>query len=257
MSAPTMPTKVALAGGVALLAVLASGCTAPVEPLPIAADTSVDESPADPAPIETVTALGPTGFPGIDFPIPSYARSLAIDFTCEGGGPFIVELGDSMMLGQSPLTGVCEGSTTLAWPVTERTGQTLSVTVADGVEWSAAFDFSEDEFATDEALAAECEQFSASLSALLNADNGLLIYAAIDEAEWSERVSQAAAELIALESSTSELGDAFDSLRALATDPAVAPGFMNGPAAAQPLRQASSVCDVNHTPVVIMGEFGG
>lgn len=31
---------------------------------------------------------------------------------------------------------------------------------------------------------------------------------------------------------------------------------MNGPAAAQPLRQASSVCDVNHAPVVIMDEFG-
>lgn len=257
MSARPSTVRAAAAGSVALLALLAGGCTALAEPAPIAADTSIDESPADPPPVDTVTVVGPTGFPGIDFPIPAFARSLAIDFACEGGSPFSVELGDSMMLGQSPLTGLCEGSTKLAWPVSERTAPTLSVTVADGVEWSAAFAFFEDEFATDEALTAECEQFSESLSALLNADNGLLVYAAFGEAEWSERVSQAAAELVALQSSTSELGDAFEGLRALATDPAVAPGFMSGPAAEQSLQQASSVCGANQTPVIIMGEFGG
>lgn len=257
MSARILSNRLALSGCVALIALLASGCTAQVEPAPIAADTSVEESPADPAPTETLTVVGPTGFPGIGFPIPSYARSLAIDFTCEGGEPFSVELGDSMILGQSPLTGVCEGSTTLAWPVTERTEPTLSVTVANGVKWSAAFAFSEDEFAADDALAAECEQFSQSLSALLNADNGLVVYAAIDEAEWSERVSRAAAELVALESSTSELTDAVRGLRALATDPAVAPGFMKGPAAEQALQQGSSACDANQTPVIILDEFGG
>lgn len=257
MSARPSTVRGVTASCVALVAMLASGCTAPADPATVAVDPSVDESPADPPPVETVAATGPTGFPGIDFPIPAYARSLAIEFTCDGGGPFSVELGDSMMLGQAPLTGVCGGPTTLAWPVGERTGSTLSVTVADDVEWSASFAFSEDEFPTDEALAVECEQFSESLSALLNADNGLLVYGAIDEAEWRERVSTATDELSALTSSTAELSDAFTALLTLAGDPSVAPGFMNGPAAQQSLQQASSLCDANQTPVTIMSEFGG
>jgi hypothetical protein len=103
-----------------------------------------------------VSGVGPTGFPGVEFPIPADARSVVIDFVCDGGDSFSVELGDSMMLGQAPLGGTCDGGGAPAWPVTEQTGSTLSVRVGEDVAWVATSEFSPEEFATDAATAADC-----------------------------------------------------------------------------------------------------
>lgn len=258
MSASISGRRAAAGVAAASIAMLIVGCTAQAAETPPAAETAPTNLPVADAPIEAVSSVGPTEYPGIGFPIPEYARSLAIDFECAGGAPFSVELGDSMMLGQTPLDGTCDGTTALAWPVTDRTAPTLSVLIADGVEWSATFDFSENEFEADDALAAECEQFSMSLSALYNADNGLLIYKALDAAEWAERVALAGDELSGLvASSRTELGEALEALRALATDPNLAPGFLETAGAEAPRALASQLCGANQTPVFIVDEFGG
>ncbi|QLD11506.1 hypothetical protein [Microbacterium oleivorans] len=205
-----------------------------------------------------VSGVGPTGFPGVEFPIPADARSVVVDFVCHGGGSFSVELGDSMMLGQAMLGGVCDGGAELSWPVTERTGPTLSVHVGDDVEWVATPAFSTEEFATDAATAADCERFIDIFSALANADAGFSTYRAFDEAEWGARVDGAAVELDALAASAaSALRDSFVELSGAVSDPARSPGAVLVGPAADHIAAISQVCDANQTPLHIRAEFGG
>ncbi len=205
-----------------------------------------------------VSGVGPTGFPGVEFPIPADARSVVIDFVCDGGGSFSVELGDSMMLGQAPLRGTCDGGGALAWPVTEQTGSTLSVQVGDDVAWVATPEFSPEEFAADAATAADCERFIDIFSALANADAGFSTYRAFDEAEWVARVDGAVAELDALAASAeSPLRESFVELSGTVSDPARSPGTVLQGAAAGHIAAISQACDVNQTPLHIRAEFGG
>lgn len=241
----------------ATLAIVLNGCASSVsgaEPEPA---SSAAAPSATALPSEAISGLGPTGFRGADFPIPPGARSVTVEFECTGGDPFSVELGDSMMLGQAALTGVCDGTIQLAWPVTIRTGWTLSVMIPDGVEWVASPRFSTEEWSFNANITGECEAFSEVYSGFVNADSGYTHHSAFDAAEWATRVDKASVELNALaEASQTELADSFTQMHTAVTDPQRAVGtVLIG--AEDPLGQIQQICNANHTPIYVLAEFGG
>lgn len=262
---PSARPRLRAAVPIGVLAILLSGCA-----------TNQGDPASDPSPTATsaaaaasTTALdgvsvagrGPTDpFPGISFPIPGDARSVEIDFTCEGGARFSVELGDSMMLGQAPLSGTCDGTHLLAWPVTERTGSTFMVMVPGDVDWSASPRFSTTEFAADSTITADCETFSAIYSALNNADTGYGMYQAFDEAEWTTRVDDATAQLKVLaDESRSDLADDFARLIAILSerDRVIGESLPYTAGAGDPMNDIGQTCDINQSPLIVTGEFGG
>ncbi|MDF2561017.1 MAG: hypothetical protein K0R99_2463 [Microbacterium sp.] len=233
------------------------GCTA-VEreagPTPTpTVETVVQVSTSGPA----ITGTGPTEpYPGVDFPLPDHARTVTIDFECEGGLNFHIELGDPMAAGDAALRGTCDGITSLTWPVTDETAPKLFVWTPDGVAWSATPHYSTAEFIRNEAITAECEAFSAVYSELSNADIGLTEYQAFDEAEWKRRVDAAAAELETLaDTSETTMAEPFDALLTWVRDGGHAPGtLVTDVSLIDPI---SDTCNTNHTPLILMGEFGG
>lgn len=253
-------TRGMLAVGGAILAVALSACTSPGGPVPAASDTP-SQSPAA-APFaekgEPVSGVGPTGFPGIDFPLAAGAKSVTIVVECTGGTTYSVELGDSMGLGQAPLEGVCDGETTLAWPIVERTGPTLVVNAQDGVEWTATPTFSTEEFAYDAAITADCEAFASIYSELFNADAGYTYYQAIDADEWAVRVAGAEPRLRALVADAeSDLGERFARLESTVSDPGREVGYAITRAGNDIVMEIARACNVNHTPLITTSEFGG
>ncbi|MFT4283928.1 MAG: hypothetical protein QM598_03725 [Protaetiibacter sp.] len=235
----------------AVVALVASlcGCSSP----PTGSGSPTPELALSAPPLE---GIGPTGYPGADFPIPAGARSVVVEFACDGGGDFAVELGDPMMLGQAPLEGSCDGTSPLAWPVSERTGGTLNVHVPDGVAWTATPAFSSDEFAADAALTADCAALSPLISALYNAEAGYQ-QSQLNLDEWSARMATVAGGLDAFAASSESALDAPGAaLRALVADPALVPGtFITS--RTDPLIEIRRACNTNQSPLVLMGEFGG
>lgn len=206
---------------------------------------------------EIITGSGPIPYPGTTFPLHDGARSVVIEFACEGGHQFWVELGDSMAQGQSPLNGTCDGLSELAWPVTGQASTTLSIVIPEGVEWSASPLFSTEEFFIDPDLEAECERASVSLSALSNAEFGFTVYEAFDEAEWASRLDGAATGFAALaaESSTS-LAIPFEQLAATASSPDRVPGELLT-RTQDATMQITTTCAANYTSIFMLAEFGG
>lgn len=246
------------ASAVLVLAVVLSGCATATgaAPTPVPSQPSPSGTPQAAQP---VSGTGPTAaFPaGAALPIPAGAHSLTVDFACTGGGRYEVELGDSMMLGQSPLRGTCDGTHQLAWPLTARTQGVLHVTVPGGVAWAATPHFSSDEFQADAGLTADCKAFSAVYSALTNADEGFTQYKAFGADEWTTRVDQAATDLAtAAKASTPALRAQFASLLAIVSAPSRSVGSVLA-GTGDPIAQISRACDTNQTPVVVTAEFGG
>lgn len=110
------PRPALLVPAAAALLVLA-GCT-PTD----TATQLPDPEPATEVTLSTehLEGTGTTGVPGAALPIPADARSLVVDFTCEGGGEFAVELGDAMVLGQATFNGTCDGSSSSRGPSPRR-----------------------------------------------------------------------------------------------------------------------------------------
>ena len=254
--------RAALAAGV--LALLLSGCTSTV-----AGESTPDLPPsataAEQLPGETLSGRGVAapapgmggGMAEVPVNVPTGANSVTIDFGCAGGGMFFLEFGDSMMLGQAPLTGTCDGMRQLTLPLTKRSGSSLHITVPENTRWVAQTKFSTESSPNDAALAEECETYAPIYSALFNADIGYTHYTAFDSAEWTKRVDGASAELEqAGQDSGSILADVFDDLHAIVSDPARSIGSaLEGSDDATTL--ISRVCDTNQSPVVVMAEFGG
>lgn len=236
-----------------------AGCTPAVSTDPESAPTA-PEAAVDAAidlDADAVTGSGSSDFLGVDFPVPDGARSVSVLFECDGAGRFSVELGDSMMLGQSPLSGACGVPSELAWPITDDTRPKLTVFIADGAPWTATPTFSAEEFAYDDALTADCDAFAQVYSEFSNADSGVTFYNAIDDDEWTVRVEDA----------TSEFGEAAGAARSsvapLMTD-AYAIVSDRSPAVGQSLAgvelqiaEITNACNLNHTPLILRGEFGG
>lgn len=240
-----------LIGALAVASIALTGCAG----RPVGESTPAFSELAPPA---AVSGTGPTGFPGVEFPLEAGARSVSIEFECRSGR-YTVELSDSMMLGQAPLSGECEASPVLlAWPITERTTETLSVTVADGVDWTAVATFSDEEFATDTALAADCDRFVVIYSAFMNADHGYTLYDELDADQWTERVDEASAELEFLAASAqSKLRESFQQLVPLVSARTDQVGEILSPDMQAPISAISHACDANQTPLILLGEFGG
>ncbi len=248
------PAAVLLAS--VLAALVLAGCATPV-----ASPSGGVERPATPAVVilaEAVTGTGATEFPGVEFPIPAESRSVVIEFSCVSDeGWFTVELGDSMMLGQGVLDGPCDGAHELAWPIVDRTTETLHVGVADGEEWTAVPSFSTGEFVFDTALTADCEAFSGIYSALTNADDGYGHYDAFGVEEWAARVEGAVDDLAALAAqSGSRLAELFAQAPQIGDGPGQALSDLQRDWGTQ-LSEIGRACNVNHTPLVINAEFGG
>lgn len=258
-----MRAMTTIGGGIATIAtaltLALSGCTAvSTAPSPTPTPTvEAGQAAALDLSAEPLSGNGPAEpYPGVEFPIPEGARSVAIDFSCEGGGPFTLEVGDSMALNQAVLAGTCSGTTSLAWPVSEKTRNTLSVWLPAGVAWTATPHFSLDEFESDPAIAAECGAFGEIYSALSNADQGYLRYQAFGFDEWTTRVDAAAADLSDLaETSTTDMASGFAELLAIVQSPDRAPGNIGATLNINELIGDS--CGVNHTPLVLTAEFGG
>ncbi len=251
------------AAAFAALVVMLAGCTAAepeADPTPTATatatatgETMVSVSVDGPE----ISGTGPTEpFPGVDFPLREGMRSVTIDFTCDGGGPFRVELGDPMTLGQATLSGTCDGTTALVWPITEETGPTLNVWVTNDVAWTATPHFSTAEFVRDEAITTECDAFSEVYSALSNADIGYTEYQAFDQAEWTRRVDAA---IVDLETLSGRLGD--DHVRPVHRPALLGAGRRPHARSAaeryELIDPISDTCNTNHSPLILIGEFGG
>lgn len=250
---------VVLAVSLAAAAVALAGCSPAVaidtETEPTAPEAAVNDALDLDA--DAVTGNGSSDFQGVDFPVPDGARSVTVLFECEGTGRFSVELGDSMMLGQSPLSGACDVPSQLVWPITEDTRPKLTVFIADGAPWTATPTFSAEEFAYDDALTVDCTAFAEVYSEFSNADSGVTFYNAIDDDEWTVRV----------ENATSEFGKAAGAARSsvapLMTD-AYAIVSDRSPPVGQSLAgvelqiaEITNACNLNHTPLILRGEFGG
>ncbi|MDF2508816.1 MAG: hypothetical protein K0Q52_2675 [Microbacterium sp.] len=254
---PRARATISAGSAFAVLVLMVSGCTAAepeAGPTPTpTVETVVEVSTTGPV----ITGTGPTEpYPGIDFPLPDHARTVTIDFECEGGLNFHLEVGDPMAAGDAPLRGTCDGTTSLTWPVTEQTAPKLFVWTPDGVEWTVTPHFSTAEFVRDEAITAECEAFSEIYSALSNADIGLTEYQAFDEAEWKRRVEAASVELETLAgASETAMSDSFSALLAWVRGDGHRPGALVTDASlTDPI---SDTCNTNHSPLILTGEFGG
>ena len=240
-----------------IAAVALSGCAGSASG-PAPAATTTPEPSATIIPADAVSGTGSTELGGIEFVIPDGATSVVIAFECSGGGRYAVELGDSMMLGQAVLQGTCEGKTDLAWPIEDRTEELLLVRISDGVEWSATPTFSTAPFVYDEELTADCATFAEAYSALMNADQGYTLYDAFGEDEWTQRVDDAAADLAALaKTADPAITEGVARLRDLASDPDRTTGEVLSADAHTAIRSVSQVCDLNQSPLILSGEFGG
>lgn len=257
-SPPTRAWGLVSSSLLALTLALTGCATVAAAPTGDATPTATDATPTPTLTFSPVSGEGPTEFPGVAFVIPDDARSVVIDFECTGGAEFRVELGDSMALGQATLPGTCDGTTSLTWPITEQTQHTLGVVIGEGIAWTATPTFSTDEFETGAALAADCARFGEVHSALFSADTGYTFYKAIDAAEWRTRVDQAAADLADLAASAkSDFGEQFALIEASVSDPAREVGVALTDDVQQPFDEIRRACDTNHTPPILISEFGG
>lgn len=255
LSRTTTHTTTFLAALVAATIVL-SGCATTIGAAPSPSASASDEATATSTAGATVTATGATGWPGLDFPVPAGARSVSIDFTCEGVGPYVVEFGDAMAENTSPISGTCGAPSSLAWPVDAKTQPSIAVTVDDSVAWTATPLFSTTEFVRDAAVTADCAAFVDIYSALMNADQGYSQYKAFDAATWTTRVAAASSQLAALAAaSTSSLKGPLTSMShtvSTATEPGTAQAGI-----ADEVAQIGAACNANQTPYFIKAEFGG
>lgn len=233
-----------------------SGCATTTGAAPSPSASASDETAATSTAGTTVTGTGATGWPGLDFPLPAGARSVSIDFTCEGVGHYVVEFGDAMAENTFPISGTCGAPSSLAWPVDANTQPSIAVTVDDGIPWTATPLFSTKEFARDAAVTADCAGFVDVYSALMNADQGYTQYKAFDAATWAARVAAASSQLAALAAaSTSSLKAPLTSMSqtvSTATEPGTAQAGI-----ADDVAQIGAACNANQTPYFIKAEFGG
>ena len=244
----------------ALSAVVLPGCVGGAS----AAGEGSPSSEPSPSPSilesEPLSGVGQTEPTNVPFPIPDGAQSLSLTFECDGGpdDQFSVELGDSMVSEQGIMHGQCGDQQEFSWPITTSTESILLVWAPEGVSWVATPTFSTEPFVSDAALTADCGAFAEAYSALMNADQGYTLYDAFDEAEWNDRVDGAVADLADLAATGSPtIVDAVERVRANASSPDRVVGTVLTDGTLAAIGEVSDACNRNHSPLILMGEFGG
>lgn len=252
-----------LAAGV-VLALTVGGCAASAggEAAPQDADVT-EASGADAVlvvPSDTVSfdGTGPQYDPAISIDVPPGAASVAITFECGGDAGHSVEFGDTMASGLGIFAGDCGKPGTFVWPITGApASEDISLFVEESSEWTLGVTFSAESFVADPALATDCMAAIPVISAFDNAENGLLFYERITEVEWAERIAAAQTGLDALiADAQSALAEPFAELAANAGRDGIVPGEV-WTGSEQLLLDVRTACNVNHTPLYGMDEFGG
>ncbi|WP_248170780.1 MULTISPECIES: hypothetical protein [unclassified Microbacterium] len=269
----------AVIGTVAVVGAMLAGCVVPTGEVAPAGAESATPSPAPtsqspapsprptPSPTPSSAVLGEheeigTGTGSaeqVPLAVPRGTRSILIDLVCDGDAWFTAEIGDSMMLGQSPLGGRCDGSRPLAWPWDAASSRMLMLTVGEGVDWTASVTYSTEPFPEDEVLTAECDRYSKISSEVTNADDGFGYYAAFGEEEWNTRIDAAAWGMTQLaESAQSALADDFAAMAALLAERSPIPGGMTEVTEYWEVqRPITEACSWNHSELITYAEFGG
>ncbi|MBF4616413.1 hypothetical protein [Curtobacterium sp. VKM Ac-1376] len=140
-----------------LLAVLgASGCST--------SGANAGEQPSKAATSATIELAG-SGAQEKEAPIPSTARSIVIDVTCDGGGVLTVTTNSG-----ATRIGRCDGEAQFTLPTPKQQQLRLNVFVGDNVEMRATAEFKDDTFKRDDDLAAACDIVSAAQQALTDND---------------------------------------------------------------------------------------
>lgn len=252
----TRPRRIAFVVALTGAALLASGCATAAGPSAAPTSSATEDHPSSDIAGETVTGKGPTGWPGVQFPIPGEARSVSIELSCDGNGYYSVELGDSMATNLATISGMCGAEEPLSWPVSKETVPSIAVTVDEGVRWTATSRFSTAEFPRDAAVTADCAAFTDVYSALINADQGFNNYDAFDETAWLARVEDASSQLAELAAaSTSTLAVPLAEMGATVASASEAGTALLGTDDA--LTQIGTACNANQTPYFVKAEFGG
>jgi hypothetical protein len=240
-----------------------AGCAA-VEP-PVAHDTTrpvaATSTPTPtPTPLKDAVLSGHGSLDGttVDLDVPEGARSVTIDFTCEGDTGYLVDIGYSQLGELATLRGQCGKAHEMAWPLDDTMQKTLTVSLADDVAWKATAHFSTAEFAFDEKVTADCALFADVYSAFMNADSGYTNYHAFDADEWADRVAVATRTLDRLAAtSRSSLHDPLTELSTVLDAGGQRVGSVLSGGIGAPITQISELCDKNQTPMILTGEFGG
>ncbi|MFI8633289.1 hypothetical protein ACIGEP_11890 [Microbacterium sp. NPDC077663] len=257
----TLAAAAVVLAGCASTAGVASIAQTPEASPPVIPEATPVAAPAADAMLgeQTLTGVGPRFEEKIALTVPGGTRTVRVDLTCGAESRFTAELGDAMMLGQAPLSGVCEGSRTLAWPWVAQSAPALSLWVEPDVEWTAVVTYSPEAFAQDEVLVEECAAYSQIHSQVTNADDGYGFYAAFGADEWNARLDAAAraAEVLAASSQTA-LADEFAAVQVVLMERSPIPGGMTEVQEYwETQRPIAEACAWNHSEIVVHAEFGG
>ena len=254
-------TAALLLTGCVSTAVEAGGEARPTEKAAVTAPAPSPSMPPAPAVISTqlISGVGPRAEDGVPLDVPPGTRSVLVHLSCDPAERFTAELGDSMMLGQAPLSGPCDDARTLAWPWEARSTGVLTLWMAPEAEWEASVTNSSEPFPQDPVLVSECETYSNVYSQVTNADAGFGFYAAFDADEWNRRVDAAASLVDTLaSSSTSVLAPYFRSMHTVLAERSPIPGGMTEVQEFwQGANPISEICATNHSEVYVLAEFGG
>lgn len=236
----------------------ASSAPTPSSP-PVSAPspTATPEPPAITIDGDPLTGTGRTPTP-VPLPLPGDSlRSLTLEVECTGGSSFALELQGNNSDINSMLGGVCEGTTSLPWPLSATGDLALQLEIASETTWRIVPRFSTAEFVVDQAIADDCAAFGPVYSVVFNADIGYSEYDDIDEAEWSRRIDAAAADFDDLaEASKSSLKEAFAAIAVTLRSPdRVAGNALPPPSPVN--TEISPACAANQTLPQLTGDYGG
>jgi hypothetical protein len=250
--------QLALAAAAALIGVVTmTACTATEhDPHPTASSVSTADWP-----VAASAAVGPTE---IEVHKPNGARSLQVDFSCLGGGVFVVAIN----LDGDEYSGSCGGMQHFAFSTTgydEGASVRINVQVHDDTHFVLRGTFSAEKFVPNAALKRQCETLGKVESVYANADAGYE-RKAIDDAQWAADVSKANRSLVAFDRSARKqtpsgmIAQLTPALVDWMTGDGDHPGgYRNAPLGDFTAARAliGQICSANGTPIVIHMKYGG
>jgi len=180
--------------GLALVAVMLAGCSAPASGPARHTAVAVDTSTWKPV---TVSGTGKTSQAVV---VPKGARSLAIEVACSGTGMFSLSFSIDRY---NSRYGGCGGAANYRVPVPASVGQRLDIQFFTYAEAPFAYtiSFSTDRFIVDPRLSVACDGLTTIASDVMNADEGFR-RSEVTADKWSKTIASAAMRLGELEPQT-------------------------------------------------------